>query len=47
MQSIKILQTICINKKIIISTAESCTGGALAQAITSEPGSSKILMKDL
>ena len=42
MQSIKILQTICINKKILISTAESCTGGALAQAITSEPGASKI-----
>jgi nicotinamide-nucleotide amidase len=41
MQSIKILQTICINKKILISTAESCTGGALAQAITSEPGASK------
>ena len=30
------------NKKILISTAESCTGGALAQAITSEPGASKI-----
>ena len=42
MQSIKILQTICMNKKIFISTAESCTGGALAQAITSEPGASKI-----
>ena len=42
MKSIKILQTICINKKILISTAESCTGGALAQAITSEPGASKI-----
>ena len=42
MQSIKILQTICINKKILISTAESCTGGALAEAITSEPGASKI-----
>ena len=42
MQSIKILQTICMNKKILISTAESCTGGALAQAITSEPGASKI-----
>ena len=41
MQSIKLLQTICINKKILISTAESCTGGALAQAITSEPGASK------
>jgi len=40
MQSIKILQTICINKKILISTAESCTGGALAQVITSEPGAS-------
>tara|TARA_B110000483_G_C17978063_1_gene458608 strand:- start:1 stop:471 length:471 start_codon:yes stop_codon:yes gene_type:complete len=42
MKSIKILQTICINKKILISTAESCTGGALAEAITSEPGASKI-----
>ena len=40
MQSIKILQKICINKKILISTAESCTGGALAQVITSEPGAS-------
>ena len=42
MKSIKTLQTICINKKILISTAESCTGGALAEAITSEPGASKI-----
>ena len=31
-----------MNKKILISTAESCTGGALAEAITSEPGASKI-----
>ncbi len=31
-----------IKKKISISVAESCTGGLLANIITSEPGSSKI-----
>lgn len=31
----------CIRKKIIITTAESCTGGLLAFVITNIPGSSK------
>ncbi|WP_159745685.1 CinA family nicotinamide mononucleotide deamidase-related protein [Chryseobacterium sp. 8AT] len=37
----KILGEILSEKKITISTAESCTGGELALLITSNPGSSK------
>lgn len=42
MKFVKTLHTLCIEKKIVLSTAESCTGGALAKAMTSEPGASKI-----
>ncbi len=37
----KILGEILSGKKLTISTAESCTGGKLAQLLTSNPGSSK------
>ena len=42
MQLITQLHILCIEKTILLSTAESCTGGALAYAITSEPGASRI-----
>jgi nicotinamide-nucleotide amidase len=38
----QILLTKLINKKLTISVAESCTGGMLAQNITSISGSSKV-----
>ncbi len=40
----KLVQTLgrqCLNKKIILVTAESCTGGLLAESITSVTGSSQ------
>ena len=42
MNSAKKLIEICIKKSATISTAESCTGGALSSLITSVPGASKI-----
>jgi nicotinamide-nucleotide amidase len=36
----EVLGTLCRNQKVTIGTAESCTGGAIAQKITSIPGSS-------
>jgi PncC family amidohydrolase len=36
------LVTLCKQKSIIITTAESCTGGMLAQAITSIVGASEV-----
>ncbi len=40
----KILAEILTERKLIISTAESCTGGELAKMITSVPGSSSYYM---
>src|SRR5690625_7102030 len=37
-----ILGKVLKEKKLCISTAESCTGGYIAQLLTSVPGSSKI-----
>jgi PncC family amidohydrolase len=34
------LQTACIARQLTVATAESCTGGAVASAITANPGSS-------
>ena len=31
-----------LDKELVLTTAESCTGGAIAAAVTSEPGSSKV-----
>ena len=42
MKLAKQLLNICIKKNVTISTAESCTGGALSALLTSEPGASKI-----
>ena len=36
------LFNILIKKNLSIATAESCTGGLIAQAITNNPGSSKV-----
>lgn len=36
------LLTICKTKKILVATAESCTGGMVSSAITDIPGSSEI-----
>ena len=33
----------CTQKKLMLTTAESCTGGGLSEAITSVDGSSKVL----
>lgn len=40
----KILGEILAEKKLTVSTAESCTGGELARLIVSSPGSSKYFM---
>lgn len=40
----KILAEILLERKMTISTAESCTGGELAKMITSNPGSSKYFL---
>ncbi|KQS92027.1 CinA family nicotinamide mononucleotide deamidase-related protein [Chryseobacterium sp. Leaf394] len=40
----KILAEILAEKKLTLSTAESCTGGELAKLITSNPGSSKYFL---
>lgn len=40
----KILAEILAEKKMTLSTAESCTGGELARLITSNPGSSKYFL---
>ena len=42
MTSTKKLLKLCIKKSATISTAESCTGGALSASITSVPGASRI-----
>ena len=34
------LQTACLARQLTVATAESCTGGAVAGAITANPGSS-------
>ncbi len=36
------LFNILIKKNLSVATAESCTGGLIAQTITNNPGSSKI-----
>jgi nicotinamide-nucleotide amidase len=39
-----VLQSLAIEKGVRIATAESCTGGRIAQEITSEPGSSQYFL---
>lgn len=39
-----VLQSLAIEKGAYIATAESCTGGRIAQEITSEPGSSQYFL---
>lgn len=46
-KDIKHIISVLIKKKITISIAESCTGGMLAQTITSVSGASKVFNLEL
>ncbi len=37
------LLTLCLEKKLMLATAESCTGGLVAASLTAFPGSSRAL----
>ena len=45
LRKINKLQKLCLANSITLSTAESCTGGALAQILTSQPGASHMFME--